>query len=179
MSNDPIADALAASEAAAAAARTPPPRKIAVEDPRARAAKRAEELREHLGDLDQGSDEFYVDPKVIPPGWDYEWKRVSILGQEDPSYATQIARAGWEPVPVSRHIDMMPTNHKGTTIDRKGCRLMERPKEITDEVRNIEHRRAREQVRQKEAQLAGAPAGTFDRPLAQVKKSYGPIDIPD
>lgn len=154
-------------------------------DPRARAAARAAQLREHLGEgLGEGTDEFYIDPDIIPDGWSYEWKRETVLGQPDPSYQVALAQRGWEPVPASRHPHLVPPGWTGVHILRKGCILMERPKEITDEVRAQDNRRAREQVRQKEAQLGAAPPGTFERdnkgnPLATIKKSYEAIPIPE
>lgn len=155
------------------------------EDPRARAAARAAELREHLGDnLGEGTDEFYIDPAIIPDGWSYEWKRETVLGQPDPSYQVSLAHRGWEPVPASRHPELVPPGWTGAHIPRKGCLLMERPLEITDAVRQQDNRRAREQVRQKEAQLGGAPPGTFERdnkgnPMASIKKGYEAIPIPE
>ena len=89
------------------------------EDPRARAKKRAEELRAHLGDIDEGTDDFYVDAESIPEGWTYEWKRHTVYGQEDPAYQVQLAREGWSPVPASRHPSMMPANFKDDMILRK------------------------------------------------------------
>jgi hypothetical protein len=152
------------------------------EDPRTRAARRAAEIKNHVGTMDQGVDEFYVDPRIIPPDWDYEWKRNTVLGQEDPAYRVQLAQMGWEPVPLARHPEMMPSNWSGKTIERKGQILMERPKVLTDEARQIELRRARNQVRQKEAQLNSAPDGQFGRDHDQVKpkinKSYEAIPIP-
>jgi hypothetical protein len=153
------------------------------EDPRARAARRALELREH-GSLEEGTDKFYIDPRVIPDGWSYEWRTLTVLGKEDPSYAVNLARKGWEPVPRSRHPEMMPEGYPGNTIVRDGQMLMERPKEITDEAKAKEYRAARDQVRAKETQLSGAPAGQFERdnkgaPMASVKKSYETIKIPD
>jgi hypothetical protein len=158
----------------------------AADDPRARAAKRAMELREHLGNMDEGEDEFYIDPRVIPDGWSYEWKRHTTLGAEDPAYQVSIARKGWEAVPVSRHPEMMPDNYKGTTILRKGMILMERPAEITELAKAQELRKARQQVRQKEIQLHGAPAGDnspFEatnkgNSLVKIGKSYEPMPIP-
>jgi hypothetical protein len=157
--------------------------RVSKEDPRARAAKRAAELMEHIGEIDQGSDDFFVDPRVVPDGWTYQWKRIELLGKEDPAYNVQVARAGWEAVPVSRHPSMMPTNHQGATIDRKGCRLMERPTVIEEAVKDLYKRTARDQVRQKEAQLSGAPAGTFERdnkgnPLVNIKKSVERMSVP-
>jgi hypothetical protein len=153
------------------------------EDPRARAARRALELREH-GSLEEGTDKFYIDPRVIPDGWSYEWRTLTVLGKEDPSYAVNLARKGWEAVPRSRHPEMMPEGYPGNTIVRDGQMLMERPKEITDEAKAKEYRAARDQVRAKETQLGAAPAGQFERdnkgaPMAAVKKSYESIPIPE
>ena len=155
------------------------------ESPRERAARKAAELRAHRnGDLDDGTDEFFVEPGIIPDGWTYEWKTKTVLGAEDPAHQVKLARDGWEAVPASRHPDMMPAGYKGVEITRKGMVLMERPSEITDEVRQMENRRARLQVRAKEEQLAAAPAGHFERSnkgndLAKVKKGYEAMPIPE
>lgn len=155
------------------------------EDPRARAARRAAELRDHHnGDMEDGVDEFYIDPSDIPEGWSYEWKRRTVLGAEDPAYQVALARAGWEPVPTSRHPSYMPMGGDYPFIERKGMILMERPLEITEDARGAELRKARMQVRQKEAQLNSAEGGQFERTnkdqsLVKVKKSYEAIPIPD
>lgn len=155
------------------------------EDPRARAAARAAQLRDHVGDLDEGTDEFYIPPSMVPDGWTYEWKRRTIWNQEDPAYTVQLARDGWEEVPLGRnsaHQAMMPKNWSGNTIERKGMILMERPTEISNEIRNIELKRARQQVRIKEAQLSGTPDGTLtrehDRVRPSIKKSFD-MPIPE
>lgn len=153
------------------------------EDPRTRAARRAAEIRNHIGNLDEGTDEFYVPPEEIPDGWTYEWKRKSVFGKEDPAHQVQLARMGWEAVPASRHPSMMPDSGGYNTIERKGMILMERPAEVTQEARIAEMRRARLQVRQKEEQLNSAPSGQFERAnkensLVKVKKSYEAVPIP-
>jgi hypothetical protein len=153
------------------------------EDPRTRAARRAAELRDHLGDMDEGTDDFYINKDDIPPGWEYEWKRKLLLGAEDPAYQVALARAGWEPVPTARHPSYMPNNGDHPIIERKGMVLMERPSEISDEARAIELRKARNQVRQKEAQLNSAEGGQFERAnkdqsLVNIRKSYDSIPIP-
>tara|TARA_R110000868_G_scaffold187316_1_gene429813 strand:- start:2285 stop:2917 length:633 start_codon:yes stop_codon:yes gene_type:complete len=152
------------------------------EDPRTRASRRAAEIRNNIGSLDEGTDDFYVDQNTIPPGWDYEWKRKTVLNQEDPAYQVQLARTGWEPVPADRHPSYMPDGNRHSTIERKGMILMERPKELTEEARDVELRKARNQVRHKEAQLNSAPDGQFGRDHDQVKarigKSYEAIPIP-
>jgi len=151
------------------------------DDPRSRAAQRAAELRGHLGNLDEGQDEFHFDPNMVPDGWSYEWKTQKVLGQENPAYTVALRRTGWEPVPASRHPEMMPPGATGH-IERKGMVLMERPKEITDEMRAIDYRNARNQVRTKESQLASAPDGQFGRDHASVRPKishgYEPIPIP-
>jgi len=152
------------------------------EDPRTRAARRAAEVRNHVGSMDEGLDEFYIDSAAVPPGWSYEWKRKTVMGMEDPAYQVQLSRMGWEAVPADRHPAYMPTGNKYATIERKGMVLMERPKELTDEAREIENRKARNQVRHKEAQLNSAPDGQFGRDhrevQAKINKSYEAIPIP-
>lgn len=155
------------------------------ESPRERAARRAAELRAHRdGMLDDGTDEYFVEPGIIPDGWTYEWKMKTVLNAEDPAHQVALARAGWLPVPASRHPEMMPYGYKGTEITRKGMVLMERPSEITDEVRQLEYRRARLQVRAKEEQLSAAGPGQFERSnkgndLVKVKKGYEAMPIPE
>lgn len=151
------------------------------EDPRSRAERRAAEIMGNIGTLDQGSDNFAT--PTPPEGWSYEWKMKSVLGQEDPTYQTQLARTGWEAVPTNRHPDMMPIGEKYAIIERKGMVLMERPLAITEEVKRLDMRNARDQVRQKEAQLNQAPDGTMTRDHQQVrpkiKKGFEPMPIPE
>jgi hypothetical protein len=153
------------------------------EDPRARAARRTAELRNHLGDADEGADEFYVPGEYVPPGWDYEWKRKTTLGAEDPAYQVSIARKGWEPVPASRHPDMMPMGNGAATIERKGMVLMERPKEISEDSRRQDRIRAQNQVRANKQKLGQTPDGTMSREAhpgvrPSIKEGYAPIAIP-
>jgi hypothetical protein len=153
------------------------------EDSRSAAAKRAAQLREHLGEVVDGTDDFYIPEDVIPDGWTYEWKRHTIYGAEDPTYQVALLRSGWTPVPVSRHPEMMPHGTSTQTILRKGMILMECPTEIIQERKDDESRKARQQVRVKEQQLAGTPDGTMTRDHAkarpQIKKSYEAMPIPE
>ena len=154
------------------------------EDPRERAARRSAELRGHLKNLDQGPDDFYVDPASIPDGWSYEWKRKTVYGAEDHTYAIQLLQAGWEPVPTSRHPEMMPVNSTSAIIERKGMILMERPADITAEARQIDLNNARNRLRRKEDQLHHQQSTQFmdhSNPNARtvINKSYEPIPVPD
>ena len=76
------------------------------DDPRVAAALRAAEIRDQFENVDEGVDEFRT-PEA-PDGWTYEWKRRTLLGQEDPAYQVELARMGWEPVSTNRHPNMMP-----------------------------------------------------------------------
>ena len=127
-------------------------------------------------------DEFFVDPSIIPEGWTYEWKRLSILGQEDATHQIHLARMGWEAVPARRHPGMMPATWTKGTIERKGMILMERPTEVIEEARRIQNKAAKDQVRAKEAQIAGTPDGTMTRDHAmarpKINKSFEAVPIP-
>ena len=156
------------------------------DSPAERAAKRVAEIRAHRQGLDlDNTDQYSIDPYMVPEGWSYEWKRKTIYNQEDPSYQVRLADAGWTPVPATRdarHKAMMPTGNYAT-IERDGMILMERPKELTDEAKARELRRARNQVRAQEQQLSTAPDGTMTREDSrvrpQVKKSYEAMPIPN
>lgn len=153
------------------------------EDPRARAARRAAELRD-MGGLDDGTDEFHVPDSDIPDGWSYEWKRYSTYNAQDPSYWGQVLRHGWEPVDAKRHPHMVAGGGNQQIIERKGMVLCERPAEITREMRLKADREARLQVQAKEAEATGKPIGPFDRDnprLGQkISRTYeAPVAIPD
>ena len=150
------------------------------EDPRIAADRRAAEILNNIGDVDQGTDEFAA-PRP-PDGWSYEWKRKEVMGQEQASYLTQIQYTGWQPVPASRHPETMPLNTKSATIERKGMILMQRPLSITEKMQQLDKKRARDQVVAKQQQLNEAPQGHFERnhPQAQarVKNTYESVPVP-
>lgn len=155
------------------------------ESPRDRAARRAAEIRGHNGGaLEDGTDQFYIDPASVPDGWCYEWKVRSVLGAEDPAREVDLRRRGWEPVEASRHPEMMPRGSTAADITRKGMVLMERPLELTQEARNNELNAAREQVNIRAGQVdPKGRGGLIDRSDAntsmKIKKSYSPMVIPD
>lgn len=141
------------------------------------AEQRAQELLEGGLVPEESIDEFTA--PTPPDGWTYEWKTHTVAGAIDHSRVTQQQRMGWEPVPASRHPEMMPLGYTGSVIEKKGMMLMQRPKQITDRVVMFERRKAMDQVRVKEAQLGQARAGEFERgtnPNAPVRvgKEYAP-----
>lgn len=143
----------------------------------ARAEARAREIRGNMPDGGASRDKFWAPPP--PPGFDYQWKMRTVLGEEFYSYQVELARNGWEPVPLSRHPELMPAGWSGETIEVEGLVLMERPKIFTDEAREQDARAAREAIATKEAQLRDGRAGDLGaREVHRFSKSRGPIAVP-
>ncbi len=167
----------------AASAPTAAPERPAMrpEDSRAAADQRAAEILGNFDGTEEGTDEFAA--PAPPDGWSYEWKTKEVLNKEDPARMMGYRRTGWVEVPSSRHPEMMPLGYKGTSIERKGMILMERPKEITDRFKDRDRQNARAQMRAKEEQLTAPPQGQFERKnkdasLVRINKSYEPMPIP-
>jgi hypothetical protein len=150
----------------------------------ARARARIAEIRAVHGD-DDFSD-VYVDKwfAQAPEGWTYEWKTHSVWNKEYPQYLSALQRTGWSPVPAGRHRELLYPEYDGENIIVDGMILMERPKELTEKVRQREYRRAIEVVRNSERKLAEAPAGTaprtaFAETTPRVRGHVGPVSISD
>ena len=145
------------------------------------AAIRAEQIRARQKDEGEIREynEFHIDPSDIPEGWDYNWKRYTVIGLKDDAYDVELAQAGWEPVDASRHPEMMPIGYSGPII-RKEMILMERPSEISDMAKQRELSEARRAVADKEKALGLAPSGHFDRDSNRtgIRKNYEPMAIP-
>ncbi len=104
-------------------------------DDRERAAQRAAQIRENgTYAIDPGT-EFDIDPSIIPPGWSWQWCRMTTMGKDDTDNMTARYRAGWEPVAAKRFPELCPHGWTEPHIIRKGLILMERPAEITEEAR--------------------------------------------
>jgi hypothetical protein len=93
----------------------------------------------------QGTDRYAIPTEIIPDGWVYQWKRHSVLGQEDPGYAAELAQVGFTPVPAERHPGrFLPAGYTGSIIIG-GMILMERPVELENEAKAEDRARARAQ----------------------------------
>jgi len=173
-----VAEVTETAVAEAASLRSTARPSLREESPLERAKRRAAEIKGHLTSTDDTTDEFAIPPHIVPEGWTYEWKRKTVFGQEDSSYMMSQEARGWEPVPASRHRNLMPEGHYNT-IERKGMILMERPKEITDEAKRQDRARALNQVKNREQQLAEAQAGEFARNKPTISKGYEPMAMPE
>ena len=151
--------------------------KPASQDSKARAEARIRQLRGNP-DLQPGDRDKYWAPNP-PDGWTYEWKLKSVMGQDDVDRIRAIELAGWEPVPLSRHPELMPKGWKGETIEVGGLVLMERPAVFTQEAREEERRAAREAVLTKENQMREGRAGDLGKRQADIRKTREPMAVPE
>lgn len=78
---------------------------------------------------------LYVPQQKIPSDMTYAWVRESTLNEPDPDNMTDRMIRGWQPVPASRHPEMVPPPLPGyegmevTVIRRGGLILCEKPSE--------------------------------------------------
>ena len=121
------------------------------------------------------ADPFYIDPRLIPPGFSYEWKRESIFGQPDGEHQIGLRENHWRAVPAARHPELASAGD--TVIRRGGSLLMERPKYLTDEARLEDIHEAMKPVLQKEELLYGPRPNELpraQRPGFGVNQQYAP-----
>lgn len=97
----------------------------------------------------QGTDQFEIPASMIPPGWDYQWNPVTVMGNGEVVRDTQMTMYanGWRPVPAERHVKDHLVEHsaKGHII-RGQMILEERPKSLSEEARAEDLRNARQLV---------------------------------
>ena len=51
---------------------------------------------------------FYIDKDTIPPGMEYRWVAIEVMGQTVAEKWNIRSAGGWKPVPRSRHLDRFP-----------------------------------------------------------------------
>lgn len=141
--------------------------RVPAHQPKAKAANResvhAAPVRTRRRKNVESEDQFWLPIDEIPEDTTYEWKRISVMGQEDPFYLARQREQGWEPVRADRHPNWLPPGYDQPHIIKGGLILMERPKELTDEARREERQLAKKQVREAEARLGMTPRGEMTR----------------
>lgn len=93
-------------------------------------------------------DIFAIDPNLIPPGWEYQWCAVTVVGNSEILLDQNLmyAENGWRAVPADRYPGkFMPVGYKGSIV-RGGQLLMERPKSLCDEARAEDVNAARQLI---------------------------------
>lgn len=109
------------------------------------------------------ADMFYIPVDEIPEGSSYEWKRYSVMGEEQPFYLASMREQGWEPVNPKRHPTWVPPGYSQPHILKGGLILMERPIELTEEARRESRFEAKRQTRDAEERLGKTPSGELTR----------------
>lgn len=110
---------------------------------------------ERQSQIEEETDMLYVPPEVIPDGMRYNWKTLSVYGQQQNRRFGRFQTTGWEPVPASRHPGLFtPKDYEGF-IEYDGLVLMEKPEELCRQTEAREFLKARGQVQTKEQQLRG------------------------
>lgn len=91
---------------------------------------------------------FGDEGEIVPPdGMTYEWKVMTVHGQPATEQITEWKLNGWTEVPAGRHPDFTGAKEDSTeAILRGGQVLCERPKELTEESRQMEKDAAKNQV---------------------------------
>lgn len=127
-------------------------------------------LMDQWGENIDHSDEFYVDKRVIPDGWTYQWRRLEMIGKQDKFYMNELKQRGWREVPGSRHPDMVPEGWGDQPIVKKGLILMELPTILVERSQGVEKREAETELQNAQAALTNSPRGTAPRDDPSVKK---------
>ena len=129
---------------------------------------------------------YYVDPDMIPDGMDYQWKVMSVLGDEQivREHQIRLARDGaWDPVPAHRHPEMM-----GKFLDKAdpnqaiiigGQILMERPKIYSQQAQAENEKAARSRVSNHFQSLGLNDGGGPPKMKPQVKRDHSVQVVPD
>lgn len=65
-------------------------------------------------------DKIYVDPSTVPEGMTYCWIRLSIHNEPDVGRESMMLRSGWDPVPASRHPDLVINDYLGRGMNSRG-----------------------------------------------------------
>jgi hypothetical protein len=129
---------------------------------------------------DNTEDQFHVPNELKERGWDYQWNRKSVLGQEDTNAIINDMENGWRPIPADRDGftgRFMPPGHKGA-IERGGLVLCERPVVLSEESRREDRYNAQAQRNSNRSQfgMREVPEGFDDShpTLAQFGKGGKP-----
>lgn len=168
-------------------AKAPPGKKPAVARPALRQPLR-QPVHNDLSDAEimrmyeaEDSDQFYIDPDVVPADEVYEWKRLEVYGKEDKAYEAELARRGWTAVQADANPGyFMPANYHGPVI-RGGQGLFTMPRVEYQQRARYQQIVARRQVEDQERVLGIAPPGTGPREHPRVKprvnKDYEAVDV--
>lgn len=139
-----------------------------------------------------GVNQFYIPPHLPPPGWSWEWKEETVIGEVRHGEAARQAQVGWEPVMADSYpgIFMPEYDDKGQPVKgpvrRGGLMLKERPMALTLEAMHEEKRKADEKIGAARHQYSrldtrGTTTAEFDHSAQRasgIKQSYEQVNYP-
>lgn len=137
--------------------------------------------------LEEESDMLFIPPELVPEGMRYNWKTLSVFGQQQSRRFGRFQATGWEPVPASRHPGLFtPMGYDGF-IEYDGLVLMEKPEELCLRSEARDFMKARDQVQTKEQQLRGGDIRGVSLDAQhktavrsnKINKSYERFEVPD
>lgn len=135
-------------------------------------------------------DKLRIDRSLIPEGLDLQWVTSEVLGQPDPQHRADFERRGWTPVHQEdfdgRFNGMFMAKDAPGEIKVHGVVLMARPIELSIRAKEMDRRKANEQVYIKEQALRAGdiPIGLDARhPSAintnKINRTMERLDIPE
>lgn len=158
----------------------PKPAKVKIREPLRRPVSDAEILRMFEA---EEADQFYIDPDVVPAGFEYEWKRLEVYGKDDRGYEAELLRHGWVPVQHEDHPGYFgPRGLKGH-VTRMGQGLYSMDSHSHSLRKRYQYLKAKETVLDQEASIGLAPPGTAERkhpgirPSIKTEYEPGPNDL--
>lgn len=119
---------------------------------------------------------FDIPLDEIPEGMDYGWKVKTVNGQEAKEAMINWRLNGWTPVPAGRHPGFSGEPADSTAqIERGGQILCERPVELSQQSRDMDRAKAKDQVQSQMDRLAGRARQTQSTRVTKVSRSWEPI----
>ena len=120
------------------------------------------------------TDKFHIPEHLLKEGWSYEWKRQTIMGQNDVEHQVMLSENHWTPVPASQMPGLMPADYSGA-VTRAGMVLMARPDYLTTEAEQEILDMSRQRVRTQEQRLGLTDQGTLPRSKPNLSRSVSPL----
>jgi hypothetical protein len=137
--------------------------------------------------LEEESDMLFIPPELVPEGMRYNWKTLSVFGQQQSRRFGRFQATGWEPVPASRHPGLFTPKDYDGFIEYDGLVLMEKPEELCLRSEARDFMKARDQVQTKEQQLRGGNLAGVSLDAQhksavrsnKINKSYERFEVPE
>jgi hypothetical protein len=93
---------------------------------------------------------FDIPPQLnSDPNWTREWKRFEVYNKPDQTHQQHLAENGWRPVLIEEGNGWGEyyAGRNGEAVRREDMILMERPRQLTQQVQELDRRRADQQMR--------------------------------